>query len=407
MPRPQATPSTPIKLERGERLIYTAHRHWVDLARRAILPFILWAVVSLIFLMRLPSAAFDRTQLLLFIVGSLLFVSLIYIYLDWRDDVLYVTNKRVIFIDRVFLISSKRDELLMDSIENVNIETESVIARQLGYGHVLVQTASRMRNIRFAMAQKPEEILGVIMSQVLPIRTGLAQERVRQVVRARVLGGQQEPPPPAPVHLLPKDFFGKGFAFIFPANPRQDGDSVIWHKHWIVGFTSLLDPVLLLAILVVGRSVLASTGFAIGLIGSIIFILAIIAVIGWIIYRWLDWIDDHYILSPNDVVDIERHPLGKEDRRQASLAAIQNVTSSQPNILARLLNYGDVFLQTAGGQGEFSFYHVPAPDKVQAVIFDYLDSFKRRQQEKERFDVLDLIRHYHVLENGEGGEKQG
>ena len=53
-------------------------------------------------------------------------------------------------------------------------------------------------------------------------------------------------------------------------------------------------------------------------------------------------------------------------RREASLGMIQNVHFEVPHVIAGLLGYGNVVVQTAGA-GEFTFTGVPNPGAVKTV----------------------------------------
>jgi hypothetical protein len=52
----------------------------------------------------------------------------------------------------------------------------------------------------------------------------------------------------------------------------------------------------------------------------------------------------------------------------------------QPNLIAKMLDFGDVLLQTAGKAGEFTFDSVPHPEEVQATIAKQLDEFRQKKK---------------------------
>jgi hypothetical protein len=114
---------------------------------------------------------------------------------------------------------------------------------------------------------------------------------------------------------------------------------------------------------------------------------------GWAAYRYEDHINDLYILSPTSITDIEKKPWGPEDRRNASLGALQNVTS-KTTLISRWLKYGDVFLETAG-KGEFTFHRVPYPNEVVRTINNYQDEFRRGERKRSLDDMGSMLRYYH------------
>ncbi|KPL21951.1 MAG: hypothetical protein AMJ93_08350, partial [Anaerolineae bacterium SM23_84] len=113
-----------------------------------------------------------------------------------------------------------------------------------------------------------------------------------------------------------------------------------------------------------------------------------IAGIFWLWWQVEDWRNDVYIVTDRLIIDVEKRPLFfAEERKQATLDVIQNVSLSKRGILTSLLNYGDVLIQIAGASGTFTFEGVPQPEAVQREIFrrveDYNDG-QRRQQAKQR-----------------------
>jgi hypothetical protein len=105
-------------------------------------------------------------------------------------------------------------------------------------------------------------------------------------------------------------------------------------------------------------------------------------------------------VTGDHVIDIERLPMGLfEERRQASLAQIQDVRYRVPNPLANLLDYGDVIIQTAAEEGGFVFRRVYRPAGVQAEIFRRIERFherQRRAEEERRADEMAAwLRAYH------------
>jgi len=123
--------------------------------------------------------------------------------------------------------------------------------------------------------------------------------------------------------------------------------------------------------------------------------------LGWLIYEVIDWRNDEYIVTPINIIDIERKPLGRETKRETTWDKIQNVSLNQENLWARILKYGDVELFTAGQNENFTFRGVAAPDSVLAVISDYRDQFEQRARDREFDSTLMLLQHYHQLQRDE------
>jgi len=129
-----------------------------------------------------------------------------------------------------------------------------------------------------------------------------------------------------------------------------------------------------------------------------VFIIAIlIAFLAWSAWEIEDFRNDMYILTPTNIIDIEKKPFGPEDRRAASLGAITNV-SFETTFISNFLGYGNVVVETAGSGGKFTFLHVPKPRDVVTMINDYYVMFKRADKERSLNDMLELLRHYHLAQ---------
>ena len=100
----------------------------------------------------------------------------------------------------------------------------------------------------------------------------------------------------------------------------------------------------------------------------------------WLTWQYEDWRNDLYILTPTQVIDIERTPfLFRESRRQAGLENIQDIRYEIPGFWATMLNMGNVVIQTAG-QGQFTFDAVYDPSAVQREIFLRIEDYRQRKR---------------------------
>jgi hypothetical protein len=108
-----------------------------------------------------------------------------------------------------------------------------------------------------------------------------------------------------------------------------------------------------------------------------------VCLIPWWIWRFDDWQNEIYQVTSKRIIDIERLPFHlREERREASLEKVQNISLEIPGFLGKMLNYGSVTIETAG-TGAFTFDYVKDPRGVQAEIFRRVEAFQRRQTEEE------------------------
>ena len=398
MPTRNPNSSFQVNLQPDERVQLTAHRHWAVLIRDELIWTFLWTLCSIIFLWRITTDGLDPLNIALFVIGSFFFLGMVYVFFDWRNDAMVVTTQRVIFYDANFLISVQRNELYNRDIQDVQMTTNSVVARYFNYGQIDVQTSSRLRNIQFSGVAQPVQVRDAILRNVDPLKQDYEVERVQQLVRAKVLKQGALPDIPPPSTFISRDKVGRGFFNIVPPSPMIRGDSVIWRKHWLFLFLEVANPIIVILIIVISWTLLLKAQAISGAGPLALLALLIIFCLLWIVYEIADWRDDEYIITPRDVIDIERRPLGRESKRETSWDRIEKVSLIQANIWARIFKYGDIELATAGQQENFTFRRVNSPDSVLAIISDYRDQFQQRAKDSQFDSTLMLMHHYHLLQ---------
>jgi uncharacterized membrane protein YdbT with pleckstrin-like domain len=134
----------------------------------------------------------------------------------------------------------------------------------------------------------------------------------------------------------------------------------------------------------------------------LLFLVAFILRLAWVI---VDWYNDTYEVSDNEVANLRKLPFGlREDRRSAPLGRIQNVEMRIPSPLHWLLDYGNVVIQTAAEFGTLIFYSVPNPRAVADEILARMEKSQKRQEEEEARrraqDLPDWFEMYNRLEQG-------
>jgi hypothetical protein len=330
-----------------------------------------------------------------------------------------LTNLRVIQEDYIPLIRDFRNQILIDDVQSVVAKTDTYIQNLLGYGTIIVQSAAQSR-IYFAGADSfpsnPDPLTGrkqrnsvfrkKLQDEIDRRRKERDPRSVRSLVEKHVYG--TAPPPAVPPVSVPAGHKGN---WIFPENPeiRTDKDrTIIWRKFWLFEAIQLLGPLLGLLVLATAlfllyrnTTVAAGTLLASGLIVGL-------GLLFWAWYIVTDYRNDLYVLTLSNLIDIEKKPLGPENRRSAGLGQIQNV-NYQTTFWGNLLGYGDVFIQTAGTNATFTFLHVPRPREVATTINDYLNSFREGDKERSLRESLALLKEYHSaqLDKGELRDPRG
>jgi hypothetical protein len=162
---------------------------------------------------------------------------------------------------------------------------------------------------------------------------------------------------------------------LYPDNVHfetKDNDEKIilmMRQHPIVNVKWILLTLLLLA----GPTVLATfgifsmlpTGFS--LIISMSWYLVTSA---YAIENFLNWYFNVYFITEARIVDVDFFNLINKRVSNAEIEMIQDVSYTTGGVIRTLLNYGDVFIQTAAEVSEFDFLAVPNPEKVAKILDD-------------------------------------
>jgi len=157
----------------------------------------------------------------------------------------------------------------------------------------------------------------------------------------------------------------------FPGREPGEEVLVLKRRHWIILVKRMLGALslgLLMAVMAWGASRFVARSATEQLILWVGLQVPTLALAAWL---FLDWENDHFIVTNRRVIHIERVYLFFESRREATLDKVQDVTVYIPSFIANLLYYGDVNIETAGKTGRIRFESVHEPRHVQRVIFDY------------------------------------
>jgi hypothetical protein len=287
-----------------------------------------------------------------------------------------------------------QEQIFLEDIQDVSAKTATYPQHLLGYGTVTVKSARIGGNISFESANGPMEMQKQIMDQVRALRKRMSTENYDRLIEERVYGAKGEKK--KHVIKVKQTRTAEAVSWIFLENPEfnDDNGTYTWRPHWLFQLQALIGPLLLLGLGLLSVAIAASSLTIEPIWVALLTGMVIVVFMAWAAWEIEDYRNDLYILTPTNVVDIEKKPFGPEDRRQAGLGAIVNVSFST-TFISNLLGYGDVFLETAGAGGKFTFHRVPRPNEVVTVINDYIVSFKRNEKARTLEDTLELLNRYH------------
>jgi CRP-like cAMP-binding protein/uncharacterized membrane protein YdbT with pleckstrin-like domain len=391
-------------LEAGEVVVAKTRRHRLVLLRGLVFPTMaLLAYAALLVLVERQGGSIAPWGLFVAPALLLYLVSVAWVYVDWRNDYLAVTNRRVAHQERIALLYESRDEIILDRIQNLQV-SRGFWGSTFGFGDISIETAARSGHLSFTAAPHPEALRDLIFqeqSRFLAARRAAERRLIKRSLAAKLA---PEAMPPEEEALVPERALGEAAGpsdssaespvrhwiarLLGPGLTPQSiiaENAAIWRKHWLVAVGAGSVPGLMLTALIaltatsLGRDLLPSP-----LTGELGLAIAVLyaSLLLWLIWKLLDWANDVYVVTSDRIIHIERRPLlFSEERREASLSMIQHVSLRIPHVLANLLNYGDVLVETAG-PGQFAFRHVARPREVQREIFRRIEAHREEQRER-------------------------
>jgi len=380
-------------LNAEETPYFLARKHRIALYQSLILPMLLSLIpIGMLLLGLMPTLSGSRPSMVAMAVGStallLIMVWIIWLYIDWSNDYYIVTNQRVIWLEKVIGIHESRYESPISATLSVSVESD-YWGQWLHYGNVIVRTL--VGQIVFQTVMYPAQAARIIEEQWQRSKEsalGEEKEKMKSAIRARL--GLPAPPPttvaptstPAPAPPPKKRLLPPILRALLGQHLRlriDTGGTIIYHKHWMVFLRKIFWPLLgFLALLALLGYRLWSLwrdpeqalirlhpSFNLDM-SSLLISLAILGVLGVIFYRFWDWTNDIYMVTDDQVIDVDRTPFGKETRTAAPLDNILSTGYSRIGIMANLFNFGDVQINVGGG--ELVFENVADPAGVQADI---------------------------------------
>lgn len=166
----------------------------------------------------------------------------------------------------------------------------------------------------------------------------------------------------------------------------NEGEKVVMelHRHWSHIALIVLWNAILLALPPLAYLLLVSSDYTFSL-GSITLPLTVLGlsvyyliVMLFLLTGYVDYILDVWLVTTERIVNIEQQGLFGRVSAEKKLYRIQDVTAEVKGLLPTLLNFGDVYVQTAGEQQRFIFKQVPRAREVAEKIIDLMEQAHQR-----------------------------
>ncbi len=387
-------------LGEGEVIYALARKHSFVLFQRLTIPVLMIGGASALILWALLS---DVTLPLWggFGLGLAGILFGIWQWLDWTNDYYIVTNRRAVWLEKVIGIYDSRREAPLHTILSISVGTD-VTGRMMGFGDVVIRTYTGkvvFRNV--GEAQTIAALIGANWQrqrakQGLTDRESLVealdqrlQDEEPQIVEDALTSLPDEIETPA---IRGTNRWGFKLRF-------EDEGTITYRKHWAALLREISIPSLLFMVVIgfIAARLGGLVSFPSLTIFTSISIAAIVALCVWWIYRYADWANDIYQITAQHIIDINKKPLAREERKVAPIENILGTEVDRKGVFGLLFNFGDVVANV--GIAQFVFRGVYDPVTVQQDIVHAQEALMLRKAEQERSkrqgEMVELFDIYH------------
>ncbi|MEA1977434.1 MAG: cyclic nucleotide-binding domain-containing protein [Chloroflexota bacterium] len=387
-------------LREGEMIYALARKHSFVLFQRLTIPvlmiggasaLILWALLGDI---TLPLWGGFGLALAGILFG-------IWQWLDWTNDYYIVTDRRAVWLEKVIGIYDSRREAPLHTILSISVETD-VTGRMMGFGDVVIRTYTG--KVVFQSVGEAQTIAALIGANWQRQRSKQDQTDRVSLVEALDQRLQDEEPQIVEENLtsLPDETESPAIRGVgrwgFKVRFEEEG-TITYRKHWAQLLREISIPSLLFIFVIgfVGARLGGLVSFPSPNIFLPISIAAIAALCVWWIYRYADWANDIYQITAQHIIDINKKPLAREERKVAPIENILGTEVDRKGVFGILFNFGDVVANV--GIAQFVFRGVYDPVTVQQDIVHAQEALMLRKAEQERSkrqsEMVELFDIYH------------
>jgi Cyclic nucleotide-binding domain len=366
-----------FKWVRPDEVVYfLARKHPIMLWRSLVLPALSLIVPGLITAWGLVSGAnWILALALLFLLVIMGWV--VWEVVDWGNDYYVVTSQRVVWMEKVIGLFDSRQEAPLSTILSVGVETD-MLGRILDFGHVIVRTF--VGRIPFNHVSHPyhasrlvEEYWGRVKERNLSSE----KEAMKTALRKRLNLPTPDETPAVPESQKFSKIRRPSIFKLFLSNlfklRLEDGETVTYRKHGFVLWRQIWLPTMILVVMfawwlgriiyLIAHPIEVLISFQGGLtVDSLVLAIPIISIPFhlWWIYQYMDWTNDIFMVTPDQIIDIDKTPFGSEERRAATLENILSTEYLRIGFLGNIFNFGTVYITVGGTKLEFQDVYDPA-----------------------------------------------
>ena len=397
-----------------EFVYFLARKHPLVLAQALVAPIFFVIVPIFLFLWSITTGAVSPAAFGGVILAGLL-AWVAWTVVDWGNDYYLVTNQRVVWVEKVIGMYDSRTEAPLSMILSVGVETD-MTGRMFDYGTVQVRTF--VGSIPFRTVNHPNQAAYMVeeyWKRTQQTSIVAEKEAFKDALRERL--GLLKPSGPADGKAAPaanakkavpwKLVGGNLFKLRF-----DEGSTITYRKHWIVLLRQVGMPsltILLMIWLTIARlnylarspdqsfiQTMADGSRGVDTIAVSLPLLLIPLAVWWG-WQYVDWRNDIFCVTPDQIMDLDRTPFGKQEQRTAPLDNILSTRYERLGLGGYLFNYGTVYISV--GIDELAFDDVLDPASVQSDIdrrrMSRMASKKQAEIAAERNRLVDWMASYY------------
>jgi uncharacterized membrane protein YdbT with pleckstrin-like domain len=404
-------------LSENETVYLLSRQHGIVLIQRLLVPIILMSLTLIVLGAAYMNSTAGLSAFWLAIGLGLVTVFglwALWCYIDWSNDYYIITNRRVVWLEKVVGFYDSRQEAALENLLSVNTQT-GLVGRTFGFGDVIVRTFTG--EILFDSINDPlhaaamvEEYWGRTKNEQQEVQRAVLRDSLRKKIAPPPQEGQAAPAAVAAAKSVSKKTSNATglqpvtFEYFLKTH-WEVGGVVTYRKHLFILAARSVMPAGAFALAVFLLAFWLSKGgvLTIGIVALVLLAFGIIFL--WWMYNYVEWANDLYIITPEQIVDIYRKPLGMENRQSAPLENILSVSYERKGIFGILFNFGTV--KIAVGEINLDFLNVFNPTGVQQEVVRRMNLRIAKKKEAdtmaERERMSEWLAAYHQIEGEMGG----
>lgn len=404
-------------LSENETVYLLSRQHGIVLIQRLLVPIILMSLTLIVLGTAYMNSTAGLSSFWLAIgLGLVTMLGLwaLWRYIDWSNDYYIITNRRVVWLEKVVGFYDSRQEATLENLLSVNTQT-GLVGRTFGFGDVIVRTFTG--EILFDSINDPlhaaamvEEYWGRTKNEQQEVQRAVLRDSLRKKIAPPPQEEQAAPAAAAAARSVSKKTSNatglQPVTFEYFLKTHWEINNIVtYRKHLFILAARSFLPLGTLALAVFLFSYWLFNGgvLTVGVVALVLLAFGVIFL--WWTYNYVEWANDLYIITPEQIVDIYRKPLGMENRQSAPLENILSVSYERKGIFGILFNFGTV--KIAVGEINLDFLNVFNPTGVQQEVVRRMNMRITKKKEAdtmaERERMAEWLAAYHQVEGELGG----